>query len=408
MKKLPVLLLISMLFVFVISGCGDDSSNSLEGSWSMQDEISNTTITFADDRWIMRVSLLDFPESRTVHGTYTTSGNRITFTLDGGSPGEPVRYTISGDTLSYGGDNFTRISTPSDNNLIDDAYLLSVDGSAFSTTFRRNDLIYFIGASEQEIIDQLGQPSSASTDGQSLIYPNMGEPMLILSMNNGVVNEILLTSADWALCGLRTVNSVSRVNRAMSKLNAVNSGSLSDPDTNEVHYVYSFLYSEGQFNLEFITHPDGNAIFLEAVSLPSWDNIPSASPQRDSISSPSQGGDTSSPLSLEEAIVDVWHEEEGNIERQFFANGDFIITLPDRSLMSGYFEIDGNTVISVFGETLSFSEVYENVSIDGDILQFDELHMFANEQSFGAFGDGEWRRIGDSRDIDAPAEMPIS
>jgi len=249
-------------------------------------------------------------------------------------------------------------------------------------TFNENDLYYFIGASSQEIIKIFGQPSSASIEGRNLVYPYTGEPGLILSLSGDVVNDIFLASGDWTLCGLRIVNSKARIDRAMNEIGAIDSGYTLNPDTGETHYLYSFSYSGGQFNLVFIVHPDeGNAITLEAVTMPSRSFIPSAQ---------SVGG------ALRRSILGIWDVENIRQQHHFNADGTYLLSTNVGSL-SGYFEISGNTLtLNYSAAGINITAVYEDVHIDGDTLSYSEAREYEDGELEVALGEGTWSRVGDS------------
>ena len=135
-------------------------------------------------------------------------------------------------------------------------------------TIHDNDLIFFIGADSKEIIETFGQPSPDSIEGHNLIYPSTGEAGLILSLNSGVVEKISLKSADWKLIGLRTVNSMARVDKVMNGLGAIDFEQNKNPDTGETSFPYSFSYRGGAFNLVFTSNPGENTISLEAGTGP--------------------------------------------------------------------------------------------------------------------------------------------
>jgi len=141
-------------------------------------------------------------------------------------------------------------------------------------SIRRDDLIHFIGATPQEVMDVFGPPSSGSRVGQNLIYPGSGEPGVIFSFQDSdVVNNIDLMSSDWTIFGIRTINSKVRIDRVMNSFEAVKSAPVTDPETEETSYFYNFTHDDLEYTFVFTSHPDGNTIFVEAKEIFPDENI---------------------------------------------------------------------------------------------------------------------------------------
>jgi len=142
-----------------------------------------------------------------------------------------------------------------------------------SVNFNEDDLFFLIGLTYPEIIEALGTPWHESTS-EILLFGEKRErhdddedttpdkPGLIISLHNhGMADMITLFSADYTLCGLRSVNSLTRINRAMSDFGALAlepDEDEEDEDVKEIFYNYIFIYQEITYTLTFVYDPAGN------------------------------------------------------------------------------------------------------------------------------------------------------
>ncbi|MCL2820886.1 MAG: CAP-associated domain-containing protein [Oscillospiraceae bacterium] len=163
-------------------------------------------------------------------------------------------------------DLFPQLVTPEPNNNNEQSPAEPVyDNTKFiSTTFSEDDLFYVIGATRQELIEAFGHPKANSKD-DVMIYGQVSEdrPALEITLfNNGTVDMIKLFSADYSMCGIRTVNSLSRISRAKRDLGAIELSPIHDIETEEIFNEFMFSYNDVAYSLVFVECPDGNWLRL--------------------------------------------------------------------------------------------------------------------------------------------------
>jgi len=222
--------------------------------------------------------------------------------------------------------------------------------SSNQVTFDESDLIHLIGTTRQGTIEILGQPSPIS-EGDFLFYPSSGDLGLTLGYygeSDGTVNTITLKSPNWTLCGLRTVNSTTRVNNVMSNLGEEEPVIKIDEGTGEAYHSISFSHNGGRFNLVFIANTDGNTIFLEATAMPSQ------------IQNPQEGTPT--------------HETTPEPVRIDFANMEINNTQLAGMIDSGEIPPDV-TILYLSGNNIS------DLSPLADLTNLSTLFLFSNEIS---------------------------
>jgi len=308
MKSLKIVLLfLILIFCAVFSiGC---IGGTLDGIWERyytDNDIDYLDIwEFRGNQW--RHTLVGL-STQVSSGTFIlVTTNRLSLVWDGVEM-NPEPYSVAGNRLTFGGERYTRVASavpddePDDEENGDETDDTDTDSRGSGRrnrnnntnnsdenngghnsghnrtrnnrhgTFLSEDLIYFIGKSADEVIETLGQPSFAFNNSQSMVYTeeDADEDGLVFFLTGGIINKIVITSSEWTLCGLRTVNSISRVNSAMDTAEASRGGYFTDPETEETFYTYSFSYSEGQFSLVFTTRSEGNVISLEATEIPVW------------------------------------------------------------------------------------------------------------------------------------------
>jgi len=154
-------------------------------------------------------------------------------------------------------DNEQGVDLPVDDNIVN-----------INTNFDENDLFYLIGASHQEVVEALGRPEPESRSN-IMLYGRLDEDKFSLEVsleNNSSVTKIRFFAGHWTMCGLRPVNSLSRINRALGEIGMTAQNPVRDSETEDVFHEFNFNYNNEPFTLLFTVSPDGNCLTLTGTA----------------------------------------------------------------------------------------------------------------------------------------------